>query len=83
MLQLWAGRAGRKGTEHETGLVCARNKSDHELLKTALAQSSADDPDAQARVAPLFEQVRRLVDKQTSFSSKIDIGTGLHAVLLP
>lgn len=52
-----AGRAGRKGTAHETGLVCTRRKSDQDLLAAALATSSQDETEAQARLAPLFEQV--------------------------
>jgi ATP-dependent RNA helicase SUPV3L1/SUV3 len=53
-----AGRAGRKGTEFEAGLVCTRARAQLADVEAALSLPLEDMTESHAGLLPTFEQAR-------------------------
>jgi ATP-dependent RNA helicase SUPV3L1/SUV3 len=53
-----AGRAGRKGTEFESGLVCTRDPAHLAHVEAALSLPLEDMTESHAGLLPTFDQAR-------------------------
>lgn len=61
-----AGRAGRFGTKHESGLVTCRDPGHYAILAAALEEIDPE-PYKRAGIAPTFEQIDRVRDEFPKF----------------